>query len=71
MIEIKNVYKSFDSQYVLKGVDLKINKGETLVIIGRSGCGKSVLLKHIIGILEPDKGDVFVAGKNVQGLNGK
>ena len=58
MIEIKNLHKSFGSNQVLKGVNLTIEKGKTTVIIGASGCGKSVLLKHIIGLLKPDKGNM-------------
>lgn len=60
MIEIKEVYKSFGANQVLNGVDLNINQGETIVILGRSGCGKSVLLKHIIGLMKPDKGQIFI-----------
>ena len=65
MIEIKGIHKWFDSQHVLQGVDLTIQDGETLVIIGRSGCGKSVLLKHIMAILEPDEGDILIDGKSI------
>lgn len=65
MIEIKNVHKNFNSHKVLNGASLTINKGETKVIIGRSGCGKSVLLKHIVGILRPDSGEVIVSGKDI------
>jgi phospholipid/cholesterol/gamma-HCH transport system ATP-binding protein len=68
-IEIKGVCKNFNHFQVLRGVDLKIQKGETLVIIGRSGCGKSVLLKNIIGILKPDAGEVFVDGLDINKLN--
>jgi phospholipid/cholesterol/gamma-HCH transport system ATP-binding protein len=71
MIEIKNLYKNFDSKKVLNGVDLEIAKGETKVIIGRSGCGKSVLLKHIMAILRPDSGTVIVEGKNLSELSTK
>lgn len=71
MIEIKGVHKSFGDNHVLNGVDLTVKQGETKVIIGRSGCGKSVLLKHIVGILDPDKGDVLVGGKNIVGLSEK
>ncbi len=71
MIEIKDLYKSFGSKKVLQGVNLTINKGETMVIIGRSGCGKSVLLKHIIGLLEPDKGDIIIEGKNIVTMSEK
>jgi len=71
LIEIKNLHKKFGNKQVLKGVNLEINKGETLVIIGRSGCGKSVLIKHIVGLLEPDEGYVKVEGKIVSSLNEK
>ncbi len=69
MIEIKNLYKSFDNNSVLNGIDLEINKGENIVIIGRSGCGKSVLLKHIIGLLLPDKGEVIVEGEKINDIS--
>jgi len=65
MIEIKDVHRSFDGHQVLNGVNLTINTGETTVIIGRSGCGKSVLLKHIIGLLKPDSGSILINGKDV------
>lgn len=65
MIEIKNLKKRFGKKEVLQGVDLVINKGETLVVIGKSGCGKSVLLKHIIGLLKPDEGEIFFEGVNI------
>ncbi len=68
MIEIENLYKSFNGNDVLKGLSLKVKEGETTAVIGRSGCGKSVLLKHIIGLLRPDKGDVWVDGQNVKKL---
>ncbi len=65
MIEIIDLYKSFGNNQVLSGVNLKIETGETMVIIGRSGCGKSVLLKLIIGILRPDAGKILVDGVNI------
>jgi len=71
MIEIKDLHKSFGSKKVLQGVNLTINKDETIVIIGRSGCGKSVLIKHIVGLLEPDSGYVKVEGQIVGDLNEK
>jgi phospholipid/cholesterol/gamma-HCH transport system ATP-binding protein len=71
MIEIKDLYKSFGSKKVLQGVNLIIETGETIVIIGRSGCGKSVLIKHIVGLLEPDSGFVKVEGKVVNNLSQK
>jgi phospholipid/cholesterol/gamma-HCH transport system ATP-binding protein len=71
MIEIKNLQKSFNGNKVLQGVNLNIETGETIVIIGRSGCGKSVLIKHIVGLLFPDDGYVKVEGQRVDELNTK
>ena len=71
MIEIKDLCKNFGSNKVLQGVNLTIEKGETLVIIGRSGCGKSVLIKHIVGLFEPDSGYVKVEGRIVGDLTKK
>lgn len=65
MIKIKELTKRFNNVLVLKDLNLDIQTGQTCVIIGRSGCGKSVLLKHIIGLLKPDKGKVLVDGKEV------
>jgi phospholipid/cholesterol/gamma-HCH transport system ATP-binding protein len=65
MIQIKDVHKSFGKNYVLRGIDLTINKGETIVIIGRSGCGKSVLLKLIMGLMKPDEGKIFINGDDI------
>lgn len=71
MIEIKNLHKTFGRNKVLNGVDLTIQDGETIVIVGRSGCGKSVLLKHIVGLLIPDEGYVKVEGKIINQLGEK
>jgi phospholipid/cholesterol/gamma-HCH transport system ATP-binding protein len=71
MIDIQGVEKSLSGNIVLRGVDLKIEKGSTCVIIGRSGCGKSVLLKHIVGILKPDKGEIAIDGQEITGLGEK
>jgi len=71
VIEISNIYKSFNSKQVLAGVDLSINTGETMVIIGGSGCGKSVLLRHIIGLMQPDRGSVKIDGTDVSRINRK
>jgi len=60
MISLQNVYKAFGSHQVLNGFSLEVREGETMVIIGYSGTGKSVAIKHIVGLLEPDKGTVFV-----------
>lgn len=69
IILIKNLEKSFGSLHVLKGVSLTVNEGEKLVVIGRSGCGKSVLLKHIVGLLKPDKGSVEFSGRDINSLS--
>ena len=63
-IEIKGIKKSFGKQDVLKGVNLSINRGEITAIIGKSGEGKSVLLKHIIGLLSPDEGEIIFEGSS-------
>jgi len=65
MIEVRGLTKRFGSQTVLGGIDLHIERGESVVIIGRSGCGKSVLLKHLIGLLQPDEGSVRVDGQEI------
>ncbi len=69
MIEIKDLHKSFGKNNVLRGVNLTIRPGETTAIIGKSGCGKSVLIKHIVGLLIPDSGFVTVEGKRVDELD--
>lgn len=71
MIELINVCKSFDDNVVLDNVNLTIPDGETIVIIGRSGAGKSVILKHIIGLMKPDLGQVIVDGQDITRLDGK
>lgn len=71
MIEIIDLHKSFGSKKVLQGVTLCINKGESMVVIGGSGSGKSVLIKHIIGILKPDGGTVVIDGVDITKLNEK
>jgi phospholipid/cholesterol/gamma-HCH transport system ATP-binding protein len=65
MIEFRNLHKSFDSHAVLRGVDLVVEEGETLALLGPSGTGKSVLIKHAMGLLEPDQGDVIVDGISI------
>ena len=65
MIEVRNLSKSFGDHCVLEGITFEIEKGESLVIIGRSGGGKSVLLKHLIGLLQPDSGQVLIDGENI------
>ncbi len=68
MIEIRNLYKSFGEKVVLEDVSFDIPDGVTYCIIGRSGCGKSVLIKNIVGLLTPDSGEVFIDGLNVHQL---
>lgn len=62
LIEMRKVKKSFDNNHILKGVDLSIYEGEITAVIGKSGSGKSVLLKHIIGLLEMDSGSILISG---------
>ena len=69
IIEVRDVKKSFGALPVLQGVTFSVEKGEALTIIGASGGGKSVLLKHLIGLLTPDAGEVRVGGVNIAGLN--
>jgi phospholipid/cholesterol/gamma-HCH transport system ATP-binding protein len=69
MIEVRELKKSFGPQPILDSVSFGIEKGESLVIIGRSGGGKSVLLKHIIGLLRPDAGQVVIDGEDITHLN--
>ena len=69
MIEARQLKKSFGPQRVLDGVDLRVEKGESVVIIGRSGGGKSILLKHLIGLLGPDEGDVLIEGESIARMN--
>jgi phospholipid/cholesterol/gamma-HCH transport system ATP-binding protein len=71
LIEFRNVSKSFGSQVVLDNVNLTINKGEITTIIGMSGVGKSVLLKHIIGLISPDSGEILIEGRDISRLSGR
>src|SRR6476659_9497700 len=68
MIAVHSLQKKIAQQEILRGVDLKIGSGETLAIIGRSGGGKSVLLKHMVGLMEPDSGEIWIQGQNIIGL---
>ena len=68
-IELAHVKKSLDGKPVLKDVSLKIQEGETIVIIGRSGCGKSVMLKHLVGLFRPDEGAVYVDGEDITSIS--
>ena len=69
MIEVRQLKKSFGAQPILHDVSFRIENGESVAIIGRSGGGKSVLLKHIIGLLQPDSGAVLIDGENIVAMN--
>jgi phospholipid/cholesterol/gamma-HCH transport system ATP-binding protein len=71
MIEIIDLYKSFNGQVVLDGLNLTMPTGQITVVIGKSGIGKSVLLKHIVGLLKPDKGQILVDGQDIAHLRGR
>jgi phospholipid/cholesterol/gamma-HCH transport system ATP-binding protein len=71
MIKIVNLTKSFDGHKVLDGINLTLPTGQITVVIGKSGVGKSVLLKHIIGLLKPDSGQIFVDGQEMSQLTGR
>jgi phospholipid/cholesterol/gamma-HCH transport system ATP-binding protein len=68
MISVRNLTKTLGTQQVLRGVNLEIQNGETCVVMGRSGCGKSVLIKHFIGLFQPTSGEVLVDGENISHL---
>ncbi len=68
MIQTENLHKSFHDNHVLKGINLEIKDGETFAIIGRSGSGKSVLMKHLIGLIKPDSGRVLIDGLDINNL---
>lgn len=68
MIHIVDLHKSFGSNKVLRGVNLEIERGETMVIIGQSGSGKSVLIKHLIGLIKPDRGEIYIDGVEITRL---
>ncbi|MDD5070109.1 MAG: ATP-binding cassette domain-containing protein [Candidatus Omnitrophica bacterium] len=71
MISIEKVFKQFDKKQVLKGVSFSVKRGETFLIIGRSGAGKSVLLKNILGLIRPDSGKIIINGVNITQLEDK
>ena len=68
-VEVRNLSKSFGDSVVLDNISLKINEGENVVVFGRSGTGKSVLIKCIVRLLEPDSGEVFIEGENILALS--
>ena len=70
MIKIEDLYKSFDGLEVLKGASFEVKKGEILALMGGSGHGKSVILKHVAGLMKPDRGHVYIDGKDIFSLRG-
>jgi len=71
MIKIKNLFKSFEDRLILKGINLIIENSDTMVVMGASGCGKSVLLKLIVGLLKPDEGEIWIEDKEISKLSEK
>jgi phospholipid/cholesterol/gamma-HCH transport system ATP-binding protein len=71
IIEVKDLFKAFDKNEVLKGLNLSLHKGESLVVIGKSGSGKSVLIKCLIGLIAKDKGSVFILGNDIDNMTEK
>ena len=69
MIRVENLWKSFGNQEVLRGVSLEVQAGEFVALVGSSGGGKSLLLKLVVGLLKPDRGRIWVAGKDVSALS--
>ncbi len=70
-VQVERVHKRFGSQEVLRGVDLEVAPGELMVVIGRSGGGKSVLLRHLLGLVRPDAGRIVIDGQDVAALRGR
>ena len=68
MIKVSNIHKSFNDKIILNGIDFQINRGECVVIIGKSGSGKSVLLKHLLGLINPDNGYIEIDGDSLTDL---
>ena len=69
MIDFRGVWKSFRDKVVLRGVSLCVKNGETVFIVGASGAGKSVLVKHLVGLLRPDKGEILLEGRDIAQLS--
>ena len=71
LISIRDLHKSFNSNHVLKGINLDVRQGETVSIFGNSGCGKSTLIKHLMGLLKPDSGSILIKGKDFTRMSHK
>src|SRR5258707_15201452 len=69
MIAVRSLAKKIGQHEILRGVNLEVATGETLAIIGRSGGGKSVLLKHLVGLMQPDTGEIWIQGQNIIGMS--
>ena len=69
MITVRSLAKKIEQQEILRGINLEVKTGETLVIIGRSGGGKSVLLKHLVGSMQPSEGEIWIQGQNIIGMS--
>src|SRR5213083_3544827 len=69
MIKVRSLTKKIGQQEILRGIDLEVRTGETLAMIGRSGGGKSVLLKHLVGLMEPDGGEIWIQAQNIIGMS--
>ncbi|MGB5699289.1 ATP-binding cassette domain-containing protein, partial [Muriicola sp.] len=69
MLEIRDLHKSFGDNHVLNGFNMKLHKGENLVIMGKSGSGKSVMIKCLVGLMQPDSGYISVMGKEIKSLD--
>ena len=71
MIEFRNIYKSFGAKHVLRNVSLTVDSGKIVFIVGISGAGKSVLVKHLVGLMRPDGGQVILDGQDITNLDEK
>ena len=71
MIAVRSLRKKIGQQEILRGIDLEVATGKTLAIIGRSGGGKSVLLKHLVGLMQPSAGEIWIQGQNIIGMSAK
>ncbi|MCX7780149.1 MAG: ATP-binding cassette domain-containing protein, partial [Negativicutes bacterium] len=69
MLQISNLYKQFGALVAVNNLNLKVNKGETIVLMGPSGCGKSTTIRMINRLIEPDRGSIMLAGQEINGMN--
>ena len=71
MLEVRNVHKAFETEQVLRGIDLTVDKGDVVAILGPSGSGKTTLFHVLSGLVQPEKGQVFLEGEDITGKPGK